>query len=902
MVLKEYKVSIVMAVYNVEQFLCEAVDSLISQDIGFENLQLILVDDGSSDRSGQICDEYSARYPDNVLTIHKPNGGVASARNEGLRYACGKYLNFMDSDDILLPNAFSEMFAFFEQHKEETDIVTIPLQFFDAASGEHWQNSKFAYGSRIIDLNEEPETTLMFVTASIFAARVKERIVFDPTLPCGEDIKVIYSILKDKQTIGVVDKSKYMYRRRGSGEASLIQSSRSRLSWYFDYFKNLQDALFEMYRDERGEVPRFIKCLFACEMQWRFQSANSNNLVKGGVLNDQQYLAYKNLLHHELEELDFDSLSKSKFLYQEEKLFQFRYKAQVPADLVWNACQGSLMMGVGNQMICVLSRSALKISIVEIRNKKLYISGIATLPVTGRSEEYNFMIYTNNRGRCVAWTDYEKDFCILDEPFMIHRSFTAEVSLEKCERIEIRFALEYAGYTSFLSSIRIAYTAPLSIAYPHMAYCRDGWMVSFTRGMFVVQAADAKEMHTWNKILIKELWRKRKDSAAQKALIIRLILPLLRGLTKRPIWLLADRYTSAGDNAEALFRYIQENKTADSPRVYFVINGEAQDYQRMKKYGPTVKAFSLKHKLLYLLCQANISSHADEFVLTPFYGHDEPYRNLYANKRLVFLQHGISEKDGSPWLHKNLKNLGLFFTATQMEYNAILKGTYGYTDDVVKLAGFPRFDLLQNCPKRQIVIMPTWRAALVTGFDRKTGLRNLKQGIEKSTFFKIYADLLSSTRLFDAAQQRGYQICFFDHPNMRVAGILPKDGRLVLLPNTMTYRNIFSQASLLVTDYSSVAFDFAYLRKPLVYFQADTAEFYAGQLYDKGYFSYEEDGFGEVLYSADTLIDTLLTYMEAGCVMKPEYRRRVDEFFTFNDKNNSRRVYEEIKKYAHFDA
>lgn len=883
-----------MAVYNVEPFLREAIDSVIQQDIGFDNLQLILVDDGSKDNSGCICDEYAEKFPDNIMVIHKQNGGVASARNEGLRYACGKYLNFMDSDDIFLPDAFSAMYDFFEAHQQETDIVTVPLYFFDAASGAHWQNYKFAYGSRIIDLNEEPETTLMFVNASMFAARVKEKIVFDPVLPCGEDTKVIYTILKDKQTIGVVDKSRYMYRRRSVGEASLVQSSRRKLSWYFDYFTNLQDALTELYQNERGEIPRFIQFLFASEMQWRFQSSQSNNFVKEGLLTNEQFATYKDLLRRELQNIDYDSLSKSKFLNQEEKLFLFRYKAQSSADLIWNANQGSLMMGVKDQMICMLSRAALNVSIIEIRDGKLYISGIATLPATGRSGEYQFVMIANGKRFFVQWTDYKKDFQILDESFMSHKSFAIELNLEDYDRINIRFALEYAGYTSNLTNIRIAYTAPLSQRFPHMAYYRDGWMVSFSNNTFIAQTADKKRIHQWNSMLYKELWRDKANPAARKALMIRLMLPLLQKFCRKPIWLLADRYTKAGDNAEALFRFIQTEKLTDAPRVYFVLNGDSPDYRRMKKYGPVVKAFSLRHKVLFLLCQANISSHADEFVATPFYGHDEPYRNLYSDKHLVFLQHGIIGNDLSPWLHKVKKNLGLFFTSAQAEHDAILRGTYGYTESTVKLTGLPRFDMLHNQSKRQIVIMPTWRTPLVTGFDRTTGLRGLKPGFEKSTFYKNYGELLSSERLFDAAQRCGYQICYFDHPNMCVADILPADRRLVVLPRTMNYCDIFSQAHLMVTDYSSVSFDFAYLRKPMVYFQADKAEFFAGQLYEKGYFSYENDGFGEVCDSTDDLINTLIAYMEKDCAMKPEYRSRVDRFFTFDDRNNSQRVYKEI--------
>lgn len=110
--------SVVMAVYNVELFLREAVDSLVAQDFGFEKIQLILVDDGSTDGSGAICDEYAARYPDNVLVIHKENGGVSSARNAGLPHVQGRYVNFMDADDRLSAHAMRAVADFFESSRK----------------------------------------------------------------------------------------------------------------------------------------------------------------------------------------------------------------------------------------------------------------------------------------------------------------------------------------------------------------------------------------------------------------------------------------------------------------------------------------------------------------------------------------------------------------------------------------------------------------------------------------------------------------------------------------------------------------------------------------------------------------------------------------------------------------
>ena len=91
--------------------------------------------------------------------------------------------------------------------------------------------------------------------------------------------------------------------------------------------------------------------------------------------------------------------------------------------------------------------------------------------------------------------------------------------------------------------------------------------------------------------------------------------------------------------------------------------------------------------------------------------------------------------------------------------------------------------------------------------------------------------------------------------------------------------------------------DFSYLRKPVVYCQFDDVEFMSGgHVYIEGYFDYERDGFGEVCYDEESLIDTLIEYMKNGCKLKDKYRERIDNFFAFNDRNNCQRVYEEILK------
>lgn len=105
---KNMKLSIVVPIYKVEPYLCKCVDSLLEQDLSKKDYEIILVDDGSPDRCGDICDEYASKYG-NIRVVHRENGGLSAARNSGIEVAQGKYIQFVDSDDYLEPNVLKTL-------------------------------------------------------------------------------------------------------------------------------------------------------------------------------------------------------------------------------------------------------------------------------------------------------------------------------------------------------------------------------------------------------------------------------------------------------------------------------------------------------------------------------------------------------------------------------------------------------------------------------------------------------------------------------------------------------------------------------------------------------------------------------------------------------------------------
>ena len=162
----KYKISIIIPIYNSQDYLDDVINSVIDQTIGFQNIQLILVNDGSKDNSEDICLKYKNTYA-NIVYIKKENGGVSSARNEGMKYVEGKYINFIDSDDKWDKEALLHMYNFMEENYFEIDFVSARIKCFEASEDYHFLDYKFEK-TRVIDIEKEPEMLIFHVASSLF--------------------------------------------------------------------------------------------------------------------------------------------------------------------------------------------------------------------------------------------------------------------------------------------------------------------------------------------------------------------------------------------------------------------------------------------------------------------------------------------------------------------------------------------------------------------------------------------------------------------------------------------------------------------------------------------------------------------------------------------------------------
>ncbi len=873
----KFQFSIITAFYNTGEFLRESIESVINQDIGFEeNVQLILVDDGSSDNSKEIALEYQKLYPENIYVVSKENGGAASAKNFGLDYVEGKYVNFLDSDDLLSLNALSVVDEFLNQH--DVSVVCMPIQYFGKTEGEHHLNDKFET-ERVIDLNKEYYCALLNVSSSFIAMDVIKDRRFNLDLVNGEDSLFINELLLDLKKFGVVNRATYNYRKRGDESSIMDNASQSR-RFFTEKMKLLYKRLIDLSIEKEGEVPKFIQYTITIDLTGIIASQDFNELFTSADEIDEFWDCLYDILGY----IDYDIIINHRYLKEYFKSFYVYLKNDMEFNIGVRPKKHKLFLRTDEYIINKLHNHKIHFDIVELTNESLNFSGVFTSSCKSDAIKIKAVVKSPNgdkevyEGIHVEYpTSKRHDLSFLGIDWLFFYNFDLKIPLENLKGKIIFFRIEYdenSEKMSFLPRIRFKDYCTMTELCNYII--KDSNIVLFKDNSFHVLDYSYPflcklELKNCSEIL------KTSESVKYYSVFMRIVYLLsFVFMRKKRIWLFADRPNIADDNAMYLFRYAVNQD--DGIDKYFIVEKSSTDYGKMRKISKNIIAFgSFRHKFMYMFGEKVISSHVDHEWINPFYEDKVCFSNHSTIQR-CFIQHGITLHDVSFWLRKFFYNNYLFSTASDYERDSIVNGNYNYDEERVNTLGFPRFDSLSSeNTKREILFAPTWRKNL----DEKNFLN--------SSFYKVINAFLTNDDLIEFLRQNDYKLVFKPHFNLLPFVNHFKENDVVKINCDDSYQKLFNQSCIMITDYSSVAFDFAYLKKPVFYYHSnDFDEFH----YAEGYFSYETMGFGEVENTEEELVNGIIQCIKNDCEMEEKYKVRVDEFFKFTDKNNCKRVYD----------
>lgn len=920
----EQQITTIIPVYKSEKYLRETINSVISQTIGFEShISIILVDDGSPDDSARICREYEKNYPRNITYTCQENAGVSVARNRGLVEARGRYVHFLDSDDIISPDFYQLAVDFLQDCSGEVDFAATKIKLFDANIDEHPNNYKF-HKTRVIDVTKDPDNPIQHVSSCLFVAEALQDVRFDADLKMSEDGKFVADILKKKRKYGVLARGCLHYRRR-SDRSSAISGQLKNKEFYAVTPTRYYGHLFDTWRDSEGTPADYVQCVFLYDLMWRLEQAGQS------VLSRAEEKAYKDEIKSYIRQLSDRNIITKRGLSLAKRVYILRVKYGELWGKKLVASKGSY--AVNGATICRAKDDSIHLDFITTNAGEMTIEGYSEFGVIEPND--TIILRTGDEESTAEWVERKQRMQrFLGDEIYDGGAFVAKLRLSDVDRQEIQIFRKLGDGSEVklpVSVNRFTRLSKLPFSYRHEAdftlrkergklisYRRRWWRSLKFETIYLGVIALNWRLHTMKERLdrlkrynLTLLSPKQKlieivkpfafsvEAVAMipKALLLRLLYHVMCPFMdkRQPIWLVSDRGVAARDNGEALYRYLLDQ--ADVPAdVYFVIAKQSHDYDRIVGLGGKVlRQGSLSHQLMFLFASKVISSQADIETDNPYIRQIDHYVDLFRFD-FVFLQHGVIRHDLSGWLNRFEKNIALFITSSEAEYQSLLDLPYYYDKTHLLLSGLPRYDLLENHPTNKIMLAPTYRKRLVRKKTDKNGIRGYDPEFKNTEYRRFYNSLINNERLRGALKDNGMEGELYLHPNFAFqAPDFDENEQFAVKRFPHNYQQAISQSVLFVSDFSSVVFDFAYLKKPVVYAQFDRKTFFDDQLYTKSsFFDDGVDGFGPVAVTLDDVVDQIVEIIEGGCIMEDKYKQKVDEFYRWHDRGARARVYRAI--------
>lgn len=363
-------------------------------------------------------------------------------------------------------------------------------------------------------------------------------------------------------------------------------------------------------------------------------------------------------------------------------------------------------------------------------------------------------------------------------------------------------------------------------------------------------------------------------------------------------WVFIDRWSDADDNAEHLYRWVRANRPEIN--AWFLLEEHSSDWERLSNEGFRILSSRRIARLLYANSDCVISSHPERLLQA----HAIRKQRRSPVPRRVFLQHGTAKDDLSQWFNEG--EYDLIATSSPEEHKSIVddESPYAYTARQVVLAGLARHDRLaarrresSGDQRATIVMMPTWRASLSRMEQERGSVQGIRS-IADTDYIRQWSALLRSPELHEALSRNGKELVFFPHTNLvRYLSLfdLPAYVRTET-KTTASFQELFLGASILVTDFSSTAFEMALLRRPVVYYQFDRERFYGGDHnWRPGYFDYERDGFGPIAKTVQDVVEEIEAILDRDGKPTIAYLQRMRAAMPLDDGRACERTFEAIR-------
>ncbi len=876
----KYKITVIIPIYNVEEYIESCLKSLVNQTINKDELEVLLINDGSADRSEEICKEYVGRYPF-FKYYSKENEGVSKTRNFGIEHAQGKYFAFLDPDDELTPESLENLVKFFDKHENDVDVVTykiVPVFKGEQKGALHYRY-KYLDREGIYDL-ERPENFFIAQTTVNICVKNKgegKNILFDTDIFFHEDQKYNMEVVRDKMKIGYCEGAKYLYTKNPAS------ATNTKLYAYYIFEQTMEfwEGFFGLFEKS---VPQYFQAMYLSDLNWKSRS----DLLLPYHYDEKEFDRAVERICTLLKRVDDSVILTFPGM---ENIHRYYWMSMKDKDAFSvSAGLNTVSLFKDNSLVFTDKSIPLSVGRFKVDGEKAFIDAFARSPIFSFCDKPEIIAHVSNENG------------VTDIPVELEPSawdyYQMKVKTGKFWRI--RFNWDYKEYRRVFFSVvingevipvRLEFSTfvPFGNGVPRNTIFRKGYKFIQRQNGFDAQKSSQAEADAWMTAFHKRLIRQKPRTAVWRAYYSKSV------PAGKRIWLYYDCRNVFKDNG--YYQFIHDFEMNDGVERYYVVNDDIdrKSLFTSKQRKNVIRFGSLKHRRLFLAAEKVITAFAEYGNYNPFHIKLWKYYNDMFKAEVIYLQHGVLHAF-VPWKYSNdrLNTMDREVVSTTFEVEN-LTGNYGFRDcDLIK-AGMPRYDFIDAADaksERKILFAPTWRKYLV-GMDSSGAFCAEPEKFKNSLFFEETLKFLKSKELHDCLEKNDWYLDFKLHPIFSCYSEFYnlESDRIRLADKSVDEKSY----KIFVTDYSSFCFDFVYLKKTMMYFVPDIEMFRAGMNDYRKLDLPLEEGFGPLACDSDTAVSQLCELVERNGEPDRIYADRMNGFFINNDKNCRERIYNAIK-------
>ena len=885
----------------------KSISSVISDEKFFlQNIQLILIDSVGSEISLNTCSKYTRMYPDNILFVDSVGKTPAECYNDARMLCTGQYISYIDNYGVYSSKALSSLF----QTIKNSNIPIVCIFPLISAPGEETKPYIKNIKNGIVKLKETPDKFILMLGCYFFSRSVLSEISFDSSLKFHADAKFITEVLLKTYSYVFTDKCSYTTISATEREFFRYAPQYNREF----YIPTVSDFIIPMLKNYIGSVLVQSVMLYLINIKFALNADDRyKNVLVGKYVDD-----FFNITADALGYID-DAIILNKNLYkisglEVEVSFRFirlKYKNRslepvidiaMPNEKIEKSysdinsrssktvLSGEFAASVNNALVIRSRDISAEIRAINYDSDGLYID--AVLQNCSYFNENDFKVYSViNQKRCdiIPSKIYtlNKFFGV---SFLRKYSFRFFVPVNKGKKIDtvwlnfkvknfaFRMKITFNGVHARLSTeLKNSYWRFLDRV---LTYDRK------TKSLVIRRATDSLIALYENKFISES----GKYLSITELLYYRRMRNAARRMTEDKA---GHKYIMFYDdmginyNGNLLFRYFSKFKHNDLIDVFFSAqrNSDTETFLNEAEYDNILETGSKKAKITALGSDIIFATDCDVYESLGFSENDRLYLRDLFNAKILSVKNFFMTSATAQFDNRLRDNTQIFFCASEKEKEHLSKNIYDYDGSMIKVTGYPMFDAVTNKKEKIILIAPGDRRNFCI-YENSDYYR-----FSDSRFFKLYNSILTDSRLLSECKKYGYKICVLMPPAIeKYIKMFHSDETVTLCSCTeQNETSLVSRGAVLVTDYSELQYRFAYMNKPVIYY-------FPSGLHTPPEYRNEKisrNGFGEMLFEHDKLIDFICTQMADEFPQNSKYRQRCQNFFSYTDGNNCGRIFEQ---------